>query len=77
MKGNLMFPEYRHLITSLKQTDPLFARLFDRHNELDQKVKNMEDRIERGTPTQIETLKKKKLLLKDELYVLLKKAGGH
>lgn len=72
-----MFPEYRNLITSLKQTDPHFTRLFDKHNELDQKIKNMEDRIERGAPAQIETLKKEKLLLKDELYLLLKKASDH
>lgn len=72
-----MFPEYRQLITSLKQTDPRFARLFDKHNELDRKVKNMENGIEGASPTQIETLKKEKLLLKDELYALLKKAGDH
>lgn len=72
-----MFPEYRHLITNLKQTDSHFARLFDKHNELDRKVKKMEEGIERASPTQIAALKKEKLLLKDELYVLLQKAGGH
>jgi uncharacterized protein YdcH (DUF465 family) len=33
-----MFPEYRELITQLKHTDLHFTRLFDRHNELDQKI---------------------------------------
>jgi len=37
-----MFPEYRDLITKLKTTDHHFTRLFDRHNALDQKIKNME-----------------------------------
>ena len=37
-----MFPEYRELITRLKTTDHHFTRLFDKHNELDQKIKNME-----------------------------------
>ena len=34
-----MFPEYRDLISKLKQEDSHFARLFDEHNELDDKIK--------------------------------------
>ncbi len=71
-----MFPEYRELITKLKTTDHHFMHLFDKHNALDQKIKNMESHIEPGTPEQIETLKKEKLLLKDQLYTVLKKASG-
>jgi uncharacterized protein YdcH (DUF465 family) len=57
-KGDPMFPEYRDLITSLKHTDLHFRRLFDQHNDLDQKVKNMEDGIEMATPAEIDTLKR-------------------
>lgn len=71
-----MFPEYRELITELKHKDHHFTRLFDKHNELDQKIKNMESHIEPGTQLEIETLKKEKLHLKDELYVILKKASA-
>jgi len=67
-----MFPEYRDLISTLKTTDRHFAHLFDKHNALDQKIKNMESHIEPGTHEEIETLKKQKLLLKDQLYTLLK-----
>lgn len=70
-----MFPEYRELITKLKTTDHHFTRLFDQHNALDQKVKNMENHVEAGTPDQIETLKKEKLQLKDQLYAILRKAS--
>ena len=70
-----MFPEYRDLITQLKTSAHHFSRLFDQNNALDQKVKNMESHIETGTPEEIETMKKEKLLLKDQLYVILKKAG--
>lgn len=70
-----MFPEYRELITTLKGHDHHFTRLFDKHNELDQKIKNMEARISPGTHEEIENLKKEKLLLKDELYAILKKAS--
>lgn len=68
-----MFPEYRELISSLKGNDAHFSRLFDKHNALDQQIKNMESHIEPGTPVEIETLKKEKLALKDELYHYLKK----
>ena len=70
-----MFPEYRDLITRLKTTDRHFLNVFDKHNELDQKIKNMESHVEPGTPTEIEILKKEKLVLKDELYTLLRKAS--
>ncbi len=71
-----MFPEYRDLISQLKTTDHHFNRLFEQHNTVDQKVKNMESRIEAGTHEDIETLKKEKLLLKDQIYALLKRASG-
>lgn len=70
-----MFPEYRDLITHLKHHDHHFTRLFDKHNELDQKIKNMESHIESGTPYEIEVLKKEKLALKDQLYTHLRKAS--
>ena len=73
-QGVFMFPEFRDLITQLKGNDHHFTRLFEKHNELDQKIKNMESHIEPGTPVEIEVLKKEKLHLKDQLYTHLKKA---
>ena len=67
-----MFPEYRDLISKLKVEDAHFARLFERHNELDQKIKNQEANIELATHEEIENLKKEKLHIKDELYAILK-----
>jgi len=69
-----MFPEFREKITELKTTDLHFTRLFDQHNALDQKIKNMEASITPATHEAIETLKKEKLVLKDQLYAILKKA---
>jgi uncharacterized protein YdcH (DUF465 family) len=71
-----MFPEYRDLITQLKGHDHHFTRLFDKHNALDQTIKNMEAGIEAASQLQIEQLKKEKLLLKDELYEILRKASA-
>jgi len=75
LKGPRMFPEYRDLISRLKGHDIHFTRLFEKHNDLDQRIKNMEAQIQPSTQPEIETLKKEKLLLKDQLYVILKKAA--
>ena len=66
-----MFPEYRDLMTKLKGHDLHFTRLFDKHNELDQLIKNMESHIVGASHEEIETLKRQKLALKDELYTCL------
>jgi hypothetical protein len=70
-----MFPEYRELITQLKTSDAHFVSLFQQHNTLDQRVKRMVSRTDPSTPEEIETLKKEKLRLKDEIFTLLKKAA--
>lgn len=71
-----MFPEYRELITRLKTSEAHFNRLFEEHNALDQRIKNMESGQESASHEQIEVLKKEKLHLKDQLYVILRKAGA-
>ena len=71
-----MFPEFRDLITKLKVEDAYFANLFDKHNELDQRIKNIESNIELGTQNEVEMLKKEKLRLKDSMYEVLKKASA-
>ena len=71
-----MFPEYRDLITQLKTSDNHFLHLFDKHNELDQQIKNMEAHIVSGTHEAIETLKKERLHLRDRLYAILRKASA-
>ncbi|MDU5805564.1 MAG: hypothetical protein E6Z62_08380 [Haemophilus parainfluenzae] len=62
-----MFPEFRDLITNLKNKDAYFDRLFEKHNALDQEIKNKIDNIELATHTEIE---------KDELYQYLKKKAA-
>ncbi|MWP62265.1 YdcH family protein [Gilliamella sp. Pas-s25] len=70
-----MFPEYREIISKLKNTDLRFQKLFDQHNELDQKIKNIESGIIVNTTDTIEALKKQKLKIKDEIYEILRKAS--
>lgn len=69
-----MFPEYRDLISKLKQDDAHFARLFDEHNELDHKIARLENNPVTSGVDEIDELKREKLHLKDQLYVILKKA---
>jgi len=71
-----MFPEYRELITQLKGHDAHFTRLFDKHNEMDQVIRNKEAHIEPSTHAEIEQLKKEKLLLKDQIYSILRQASA-
>ncbi|WP_312266374.1 YdcH family protein [Neisseria sp.] len=73
-----MFPEYRDLITKLKQEDAHFARLFDEHNELDDKITGLinNDVTAVSAADEIEELKVKKLALKDQLFEILKKASA-
>ena len=51
-----MFHEYRDLISELKMSDRYVQALFEKHNTLDQRVKNMESRLEPGTHDEIEVL---------------------
>ena len=71
-----MFPEYRDLISKLKTEDRHFERRFNEHNTLDEKITEMEKRVTPIGADEIETLKKKKLALKDELYQILRKASA-
>lgn len=71
-----MFPEYRERIAELRANDRHFGRLFDQHNALDHEIKNLEDRRTPSLHSEIEKLKKEKLLLKEKLYVLLKNGAG-
>ena len=71
-----MFPAYRDLITKLNQEDAHFARLFDEHNELDDKISGLlnNEVTAVSAAEEIEGLKLKKLALKDQLFEILKKA---
>ena len=70
-----MFPEYRDLITKLQTSDDHFTRLVEKHAQLDQKIQDMVSHARLGTHEEIETLKKQKLLVKDQVFAILTKAA--
>ncbi|MDR0479874.1 MAG: DUF465 domain-containing protein [Burkholderiaceae bacterium] len=73
-----MFPEYRDLITRLKAdgSNTRFLSLFEKHNQLDHEILALEDHNASGIHSDIETLKKEKLHVKDELYALLRQEAA-
>lgn len=64
-----MFHEYRELIAELKQKDTHFQKVFEKHNDLDHEIVNLES--SHADQFKIEALKKEKLKLKDEIYSIL------
>ncbi len=63
-----MLHEYRDIISKLKQEDAHFAKMFEKHNELDEKIDAVENKKDFLTDIELEKLKKEKLLLKDKIY---------
>lgn len=66
-----MFHEYRDEISQLKQSNAHFAKIFEKHNELDQKAKDADEGRLHISDTELEIIKKEKLLLKDEALKLI------
>lgn len=66
-----MFHEYRDEISQLKAKNAHFEKIFEEHNQLDQKIANAESGAELLDDIQIDKLKKQKLKLKDEVYAMI------
>ena len=69
------FPEYKDRIHGLKMSNPEFAALYRQYQEIDKEIYRIEEQIETPSDTYTEELKKKRVLLKDRLYAMLKEAG--
>nr|WP_282441530.1 DUF465 domain-containing protein [Acinetobacter portensis] len=61
---------YRYLQYRLQ----LFSKIFEEHNALDHEIIRLEKDPVTSNVEDIDLLKRKKLKLKDELYVMLKQA---
>ena len=66
-----MLHEYRDIISKLKQENAHFAKIFEKHNELDEKIAEIEAGREHADDFELEKMKKEKLKLKDEAYALI------
>jgi uncharacterized protein len=65
------FPEHRDTIHALKTSNPHFSQLFDECHAINREVLRIEQDIEPVTDEYEEEKKKLRLLLKDQLYVML------
>ena len=66
-----MLHEYRDIISKLKQENAHFAKIFEKHNELDKLITEVEEGREHMDDFELEKLKKEKLKLKDEAYAMI------
>ncbi|ALU41816.1 DUF465 domain-containing protein [Pseudoalteromonas rubra] len=68
------FPEYKDEIHHLKMNDAHFARLFKEYHECDHEVHRIETGAENTSDDYLESLKKQRLHLKDQLFSIIKKS---
>lgn len=66
-----MLHEYRDIISKLKVENAHFAKIFEKHNELDDLIREVEEGREHMDDLELEKLKKEKLRLKDEAYAMI------
>jgi uncharacterized protein len=62
------FAEHRDLILKLKDEQPEFRDLVDQYHAVDRRICRIERGIEAASDAEIETFKKRRLWLKDQLY---------
>lgn len=68
------FPEYLEVMHRLKVSDPEFRALAAEYHELDKAIYRAEQDIEPHDDAHVETLKKKRIFLKDTLLGLIHEA---
>ena len=66
------FPEYRAKIHTLKVGNPRFRRLQDEYHALNREIHRGETNIEPMDDFRLESLRKQRLKLKDELFGMLR-----
>lgn len=69
------FPEFRDAIHRMKTSDAHFARLFNEYDTAEHAVHRIESGAEAASDVRLEELKKQRLMLKDQLFALLKQAA--
>ncbi|WP_455205732.1 YdcH family protein [Kaarinaea lacus] len=66
------FPQFRDRIAQLMQNDAKFAQLHAEYAQIDEEVFRIEEDIETPSDEYTESLKLRRVALKDELYAMLK-----
>lgn len=67
------FPEHRERIHELKMDNSYFAKKFTEYHDVEHEVRRIELGVENTADAYLEGLKKKRLLMKDELLAIILK----
>ncbi|MEQ1732469.1 MAG: DUF465 domain-containing protein [Bacteroidia bacterium] len=67
------FPELKEKIHALKISDTHFRKLFDEYHEIDHSIHSIETGATVTTDEHLNELRKKRVVLKDDLYTQLNK----
>ncbi|MFZ6800560.1 YdcH family protein [Undibacterium sp. Di24W] len=67
----LEFPEFKDTIHTLKMANAHFAKLFDEYTDTDKAINRAENGVEHLADAALETLKKVRIHLKDQLFQIL------
>ena len=63
-----MFPKYRDLTLKLRDDDPEFSLMYQQHLQLDDQIKRLSNDAILAQSEDLESLKRQKLQLKDQMY---------
>ena len=66
-----MLHEYRDIISDIKVSNAHFSKIFEKHNDLDQQITDVEEGREHMDKLALEGLKKEKLKLQDQAYSMI------
>ena len=67
------FPNREAIIKDLHDNDPEFAHLMDDHDKFDAQIRDLEEHDQPTSDFRMEELKKKRALLKDRIYEILRR----
>ncbi|TNE36834.1 MAG: DUF465 domain-containing protein [Alphaproteobacteria bacterium] len=68
------FPEYKDKIHTQKESNPHFQKLFDEYHAINREIHRLETRVETASDDYEHDLRKKRMVLKDELAAILSAA---
>jgi uncharacterized protein YdcH (DUF465 family) len=68
------FPEFKNEIHELKQSSAHFSKLFGEYDDTDKAINRAENGVEHLADATLESLKKTRIVLKDQLFQLLQTA---
>ena len=66
------FPEYRQTLEEMKSQDSHLAKLVQEYEELNAEIVDIEENERPFQDYEFEEMKKRRLLLKDEIYFILR-----